>query len=266
MEDPTAAPAGSAGLLEKTLVLAFCDELKRQLESTKRYTVVMTRDSDQYVDLDERVNIARQANASLVRLDSRRHPQRSTRTSAGPPSTPSPTARPTQRRLGSRRAKTPPTGEQGKEKRAQQDPGVADILFDLKRRETRIYAHMFSRGLVDRLARRDQTQPQSGAVGGLCRSQSPGISFGAGRTRLSLERPGRPGAELAGVAGQDGLGNGRRDRCVLRRFGRGGACGRGFRRRARTAGRRTFRPLTLARRDHFALSAGFARLSPPSAS
>ena len=31
------------------------------------------------------------------------------------------------------------------------DPGVADILFDLKRRETRIYAHIFSRGLVDSL-------------------------------------------------------------------------------------------------------------------
>jgi N-acetylmuramoyl-L-alanine amidase len=28
---------------------------------------------------------------------------------------------------------------------------VADILFDLKRRETRTYAHIFSRGLVDNL-------------------------------------------------------------------------------------------------------------------
>ncbi len=56
---------GVGGALEKTLVLAFCDELKRQLKSTKRYTVVMTRENDQYVDLDDRVNIARQANASL---------------------------------------------------------------------------------------------------------------------------------------------------------------------------------------------------------
>jgi N-acetylmuramoyl-L-alanine amidase len=29
-----------------------------------------------------------------------------------------------------------------------EDAGVADILFDLKRRETRAYAHIFSRGLV----------------------------------------------------------------------------------------------------------------------
>ena len=31
------------------------------------------------------------------------------------------------------------------------NPDVADILFDLKRRETRTYAHIFSRGLVDNL-------------------------------------------------------------------------------------------------------------------
>ena len=40
------------------------------------------------------------------------------------------------------------------------DPGVADILFDLKRRETRAYAHIFSRGLVDNLRGSDQAQPQ----------------------------------------------------------------------------------------------------------
>ena len=32
------------------------------------------------------------------------------------------------------------------------DSGVADILFDLKRRETRAYAHIFSRGLVSELS------------------------------------------------------------------------------------------------------------------
>ena len=32
------------------------------------------------------------------------------------------------------------------------DSGVADILFDLKRRETRAYAHIFSRGLVAELS------------------------------------------------------------------------------------------------------------------
>ena len=56
---------GLGGVQEKTLVYEFCAELKRQLDATKRYRVVMTRDGDQYVDLDDRVDIARAANASL---------------------------------------------------------------------------------------------------------------------------------------------------------------------------------------------------------
>ncbi len=56
---------GLGGVQEKTLVFSFCAELKRQLDATKRYAIVMTRDGDQYVDLDDRVAIARKANASL---------------------------------------------------------------------------------------------------------------------------------------------------------------------------------------------------------
>ena len=56
---------GLGGVQEKTLVFDFCAELKRQLDATKRYAIVMTRDGDQYVDLDDRVAIARKANASL---------------------------------------------------------------------------------------------------------------------------------------------------------------------------------------------------------
>src|SRR5271157_2332271 len=56
---------GLGGVQEKTLVYEFCAELKRQLDATRRYNVVMTRDGDQFVDLDDRVEIARAANASL---------------------------------------------------------------------------------------------------------------------------------------------------------------------------------------------------------
>ena len=48
-----------------------------------------------------------------------------------------------------RPARTPPTGPGGGSRA--DNPDVADILFDLKRRETRTYAHIFSRGLVDNL-------------------------------------------------------------------------------------------------------------------
>jgi N-acetylmuramoyl-L-alanine amidase len=141
---------GLGGVLEKNLVLAFCVELKRQLEATKRYKVVMTRDGDQYVGLGERVDIARQANASLfvsIHADTlSEDPEVSGTTvySVADRASDAEAARIAARENAVDQAK-------GKEKRAQQDPGVADILVDLKRRETRLYTHMFSRGLVTSL-------------------------------------------------------------------------------------------------------------------
>ena len=35
----------------------FCVELKRELDATQRYRVVLTRDGDQYVDLEDRVDL-----------------------------------------------------------------------------------------------------------------------------------------------------------------------------------------------------------------
>lgn len=53
------------GVVEKDLVLRFSRQLKKELEATKRYRVVMTRDSDIYVPLRERVERARRARADL---------------------------------------------------------------------------------------------------------------------------------------------------------------------------------------------------------
>ncbi len=50
---------------EKHLTLAIARELRRQLLLTGRYTVYMTRDSDKYVKLHERKNIARKKGADL---------------------------------------------------------------------------------------------------------------------------------------------------------------------------------------------------------
>jgi N-acetylmuramoyl-L-alanine amidase len=142
--------SGIGGALEKTLVLEFCDELKRQLELTKRYSVVMTRDRDEYVGLDDRVNIAREANASLFvsvhadTLSDASDVRGTTVYTLADRASDAEAARIAARENGADRGA-------GKQSRAQQDPGVADILFDLKRRETRLYAHMFSRGLVDSL-------------------------------------------------------------------------------------------------------------------
>ena len=161
---------GVGGALEKTLVLAFCDELKRQLESTKRYAVVMTRDSDQYVDLDDRVNIARQANASLFVSIHADTLSEASDVSGTTVYTVADRASDAEAALIAARENAADQGA-GKERRTQQDPGVADILFDLKRRETRTLCPCVFARSGGSLASRNQTQPQSGAGGRLCRSQ-----------------------------------------------------------------------------------------------
>ena len=60
--DPGAA---GASVHEKTLTLAAALALRDRLEASGRYHVVLTRDHDVYVPLEERVRIARKANADL---------------------------------------------------------------------------------------------------------------------------------------------------------------------------------------------------------
>ncbi|MFZ0601439.1 MAG: N-acetylmuramoyl-L-alanine amidase [Roseiarcus sp.] len=140
---------GLHGVQEKTLVFDFCVELKRQLEATKRYSIVMTRDGDQYVDLDDRVDIARKANASLfisVHAD----------TLSEDPNVSGSTVYTVADRASDAEAARIAARENAADRKPGggsrlENPDVADILFDLKRRETRTYAHIFSRGLVDNL-------------------------------------------------------------------------------------------------------------------
>jgi N-acetylmuramoyl-L-alanine amidase len=140
---------GLGGVQEKTLVFDFCTELKRQLDQTKRYAVVMTRNGDQYVDLEDRVDIARKANASLFisvhadTLSEDANVSGSTVYTVADRASDAEAARIAARENAADRSP-------GRAKRAE-NPGVADILFDLRRRETRLYDHMFSRGLVDSL-------------------------------------------------------------------------------------------------------------------
>ena len=140
---------GLGGVQEKTLVYEFCAELKRQLEATKRYRVIMTRDGDQYVDLDDRVDIARAANASLfisVHADTL---SEDADVSGSTVYTAADRASDAEAARIAARENAADNGAGGRKRL--DDPGVADILFDLKRRETRTYAHLFSRTLVDNL-------------------------------------------------------------------------------------------------------------------
>lgn len=59
------APARFGGMHEKDVVLAAGLELRELLLATGRYEVVMTRDTDVFIELDRRVEIAREAEADL---------------------------------------------------------------------------------------------------------------------------------------------------------------------------------------------------------
>lgn len=61
--DPGAIGVG--GVYEKDITLAMARELKRQLESSGRYRVQMTRDKDVFIRLRDRVAMARDADADL---------------------------------------------------------------------------------------------------------------------------------------------------------------------------------------------------------
>jgi N-acetylmuramoyl-L-alanine amidase len=61
-EDPGAA---GFGFKEKFITLAVAKELKRQLEETGHYKVVLTRDRDVYIKLHERVDISRRVGGDL---------------------------------------------------------------------------------------------------------------------------------------------------------------------------------------------------------
>lgn len=141
---------GVGGAVEKSLVLAFCVELKRQLLATGRYKVLMTRESDQYVDLDSRVAFARDSNASLfvsIHAD--------TLSEFGDVS--GSTVYTVADRASDAEAARIAAHENAADRYTRRssapadEPGVADILFDLQRREARAYSHLFSRRLVDDL-------------------------------------------------------------------------------------------------------------------
>jgi N-acetylmuramoyl-L-alanine amidase len=55
----------TTGAYEKDVVFGFADRLRRRLEASGRYRVVLTRDGDIFVPLDERVRLARAAKADL---------------------------------------------------------------------------------------------------------------------------------------------------------------------------------------------------------
>jgi len=56
---------GVSGIYEKEIAFATVEQLAKTLEATRRYTVVLTRTTDEFVELEERVARARSARGDL---------------------------------------------------------------------------------------------------------------------------------------------------------------------------------------------------------
>lgn len=138
-----------ASIAEKSVVLAFGQKLKEQLEAQGRYRVIMTRADDSFVPLGDRVRIARSVDAHLfisIHADSLTQAQ---------------DVRGATIYTGSERASDAEAARlAAKENQADAVAGldasedvqdVAGILMDLAKRETRGFSAMFARNLVEKL-------------------------------------------------------------------------------------------------------------------
>lgn len=140
--------AMKSGVVEKDLVLRFSRQLKAELEQAGRYRVVMTRDSDVYVPLRERVERARRARADLflsihadaVEVGDAHGASVYTLSEAASDHEAAELA--AQENLSDVIAGVQLT---------QEDNDVARVLIDLVQRETMIESQRFAAGLVDNL-------------------------------------------------------------------------------------------------------------------
>lgn len=139
---------GRTGTREKDVVLAFSETLKASLEASGGVDVVMTRDDDRYIALAERVQFARERQASLfisVHADSFR--------SSGIRGA-------TIYTLSEKASDAEAAALAEKENRAdlvagleivEEQDAVTDILLDLVRRETKNLSVAFAKTMVEEL-------------------------------------------------------------------------------------------------------------------
>jgi N-acetylmuramoyl-L-alanine amidase len=143
--------AGPGGELEKALVLSFAHALREKLEKSGRLQVIMTRTTDVFVPLRDRVRIARQAKAALfVSLHADALPDESGVRGASVYILSDRATDERAAKLAERENRADLVA--GIDQKDEQDE-VSDILFDLARRETRAFSNAFARTVVSTLPR-----------------------------------------------------------------------------------------------------------------
>jgi N-acetylmuramoyl-L-alanine amidase len=151
------------GVVEKDVVLAFANRLAAKLRADGGFNVVMTRDSDVFIPLSERVRIARAANAALMISI---HADTLTETADVSGATVYTVSDKASDAYAAKVAAKENAADSAVGVDGQQDTvDVNDILFDLTRQETRAYSHVFARTLVNywKAAGRLNKNPQRSA-------------------------------------------------------------------------------------------------------
>jgi N-acetylmuramoyl-L-alanine amidase len=137
----------AGGEMEKNLVLGFGLALRDRIEKTGKYRVVMTRDDDTFIPLNDRVKVARNLSAALfVSIHADALPRREGDAQGATIYTLSDKASDAEaERLAEAENKSDAIGGVNL---TDEPTDVADILIDLAQRETRTFSNRFARLLM----------------------------------------------------------------------------------------------------------------------
>lgn len=135
------------GLVEKNIVFDFAKMLAGKLSASGRYKVVMTRDSDVFLSLGDRVRMAENSGAALfvsIHADTINDAASVSGATVYTVSDHASDAE-AERTAENENQADAVAGVAGNDKAN----GVSDILADLTRQETRAYSHVFARTIVN---------------------------------------------------------------------------------------------------------------------